>query len=306
MKKALRKSICFVVILSSLFLFACAKKGEQQSAGSGSGYVAKVGSTTLTEEDIKRDLKGLPPQIQAMFEGQAGMEKFVGELVKKEILFLEARKKGLEDNAEYKKKVEDFKKLTLISMLLEKEIEEKTKVSEKDVKEYYDAHKGEFAANSQIRASHILVKTEDEAKKIADQLKKGADFATLAKEKSIDTGSAKNGGDLGFFSRGQMVPEFEKVAVTLKKGEVSAPVKTQYGYHLIKVTDRKEGTPLEFDKVKDLLTQKLTAEKQKAVFDSYIEGLKSSYKVDINKDAIAKLAAEKPQTPASPAPKEKK
>ncbi len=305
MKNTLRKSVCFVIILSSLFLFACAKKGEQQSAGSGS-YVAKVGSTTLTEEDIKREMKGLPPQIQAMFEGQTGMEKFVGELVKKEILFLEAKKKGLEDNPEYKKKVEDFKKLTLISMLLEKEIEDKTKVSEKDVKDYYDAHKAEFAANSQIRASHILVKTEEEAKKIAEQLKKGADFATLAKEKSIDTGSAKNGGDLGFFSRGQMVPEFERAAFSLKKGEVSAPVKTQYGYHLIKVTDRKEGTPLEFDKVKDLLTQKLTAEKQKAVFDSYIEGLKSSYKVEINKDAIAKLAAAKPEAPTAPAQKEKK
>lgn len=282
----MKRLLFLVVIMTSVFLFSCAKKGEQKS-----GYIAKVGSATITQEDFNNELKGLPPQIRQMFDGPEGAEKFIDELAKREMLYQEAKKQGLEKSPEYQKKLDDFKKITLISTLLEKEIEEKAKVSEKDVKDYYDSHKGEFVANGSIRASHILVKTEDEAKKIAEQIKKGGDFAKIAKAKSMDTGSAKNGGDLGTFSRGQMVPEFEKAAFALKAGETSNPVRTQYGYHIIKVTDRKEGQALEFDKVKGMLTQKLTAGKQKEVFDSYITNLKKTYKVDVNKEAVAKITA---------------
>lgn len=275
------------ILMMFALLFSCAKKGEQKSGA----YVAKVGSVTITQDDVSRELKGLPEQIQRMFEGPEGAEKFVDELVKKEMLYQEAKKKGFEGNPDYQKKLEDFKKLTLISLLLEKEIEDKAKPSDKDVKDYYEKHKADLTANNQIRASHILVKSEDDAKKILDQLKKGGDFAKIAKEKSIDTGSAKNGGDLGFFSRGQMVPEFEKAAFSLKEGEVSGPVKTQFGYHIIKVTGKKEGKIVEFDKVKDLLTQKVTAEKQKEAFDSYMDGLKKSYTVEKNKEAIASVGS---------------
>lgn len=281
------KRFQFVAILVSVaLLFSCAKKGEQKALGT---VVAKVGSVTITQDDVNREIKGLPDQIQKMFQGPEGAARFVDELVKKEILYQEAKKKGLDSNPEYQKKVEDFKKLTLISLLLEKEIEDKAKVTDKDVKDYYERHKAEMMTNQQVRASHILVKSEDEAKKILEQLKKGADFAKIAKEKSIDTGSAKNGGDLGFFSRGQMVPEFEKAAFAMKEGEVGGPIKSQFGYHIIKVTGKKEGQVVEFDKVKDLLVQKVTAEKQKEAFDSYIEGLKKSYNPQVNKEVIATM-----------------
>jgi parvulin-like peptidyl-prolyl isomerase len=297
------KRLLIIIIASSFFLCACAKQKQETQKPSDSAAVAKVGSETITQEDISRELKGLPEQIQRMFDGPEGMEKFVNEMVKKEILYQEAKKKGLENSPEYKRKVADFQKLTLISVLLEKEIEDKAKVTDKEVKDYYEAHKNEFVANGKVRASHILVKTEDEANKIFDQIKKGGDFAKIAREKSLDTGSAKNGGDLGFFSRGQMVPEFERVAFTLKKGEVSTPVKTAYGYHIIKVTDKKEGTLMDFEKVKDVLTQKMTAQKQKELFDSYMTTLKNSYKPEINKEVLAKMEN---ATPGGTEPKEKK
>ncbi|MGE5299415.1 MAG: peptidylprolyl isomerase, partial [Acidobacteriota bacterium] len=239
--------------------------------------------------DFERELSSLPDYAKQMFEGESGKEKFLDEIIKKDILYQEALKKGIDKDPGFKSKLEEFRKLTLASMLLEKEIMTKGKPSDQDVKDYYNKHKEEFATTSQIRASHILVKTEDEANKVLARLKKGEKFEDIAKKESLDKGSAANGGDIGYFSRGQLVPEFERAAASLKVGELSAPVKTAYGYHIIKVTDKKAGPVLEFDRVKDIIAQRLSGEKQKAAFDSYIEGLRKNYKVEINKDALAQV-----------------
>jgi peptidyl-prolyl cis-trans isomerase C len=287
------KRVLVLLFVVCLF-FACAKKEAKKGP-----YLVKVGDTVITQADFEREMKGLPEFVQKMFEGINGKEKFLDELIKRELLYKEALKKGLDKDSEYLKKVEDFRKITLVGLLLQKEIESKVKVSDQEVKDYYEKNKEKFAPVTQINASHILVKTEDEAKKILERLKKGEDFAQLAKKYSIDTVSAKNGGELGYFSRGQMVPEFEAAASRLKPGEISRPVKTKFGYHIIKVTDKKVGQVVEFEKVKNLISQNLMGEKQKEVFDSYIEGLKKSYKVEINKEALSKLAPPEEQKGAT-------
>ena len=281
----MRKFAILMFIIPLLFAFvACAKKGEEKGP-----YLAKVGNVKIMQADLEREMKNLPVFAQKMFEGSDGKEKFLGELIKKELLYQDALKKGLDKDAEYLKRVEDFRKITLIGVLLEKEMESKAKVSDQEVKDYYEKHKEDFAVG-RIRASHILVKTEEDARNILERLKKGEDFAKIAKKSSIDPGSAKNGGDLGFFSAGQMVPEFEAVAVKLKQGEISEPLKTKFGYHIIKVTDKKIGKSVEFEKVKNYISQRLSAEKQKGFFDSYIEELKKKYTVEINKEAVSKLS----------------
>jgi parvulin-like peptidyl-prolyl isomerase len=281
----MKRSAVFMVIISFLLVFAaCAKKEGEKGP-----YLAKVGSAAITQADFDREFRNLPQFAQALFQGSAGKERFLDELIKKEMLYQEALKKGLDKDPQYLGKVEDFKKLTLVSMLIEKEIEAKGKVTEQDARNYYEKHKEDFAAVSQIRISHILVRTEDEANKISDSLMKGGDFAKLAKEKSIDTRTAKNGGDLGYMSRGQMMPEIEAAAVRLKIGEISQPIKTRAGYELIKVTDKKFGKPIEFDKVGRVIMQRLAAEQQKEAFDSYVDQLKKGYKVEINKEALSKL-----------------
>ncbi|NCO68134.1 MAG: peptidylprolyl isomerase [Nitrospirae bacterium CG_4_10_14_0_8_um_filter_41_23] len=285
----MRKVAVLILVIPVLFAFvACAKKEGQKGSD-----LAKVGNVKITQADLEREIKNLPDFAQKIFEGSGGKERFLNELIKKELLYQEALKKGLDKNTEYMKKVEDFKKITLIGQLLEKEIESKTKVTDQDVKDYYEKHKEDFAPVSQIRMSLILVKTEEEAKKILERLNKGEDFAKVAKKSSINLSSAKNGGDLGYLSRGQMTPELEAAAVRLKTGEISEPLKTQSGYQIIKVTDKKIGKVVEFERVKNFISQHLSAEKQKEVFDSYIESLKKSYKVDINKEAISKLGEEK-------------
>ncbi len=275
---------------------SCARKEDQKAR-----YLAKVGAAKITQADFERDIGNLPEFARNLFEGAGGKERFLDEMIKKELLYQEALKRGLDKDRVYQEKLEEFKKLTLIGQLLEKEIEAKAQVSEQDVKEYYEKHKGELASVSQIRASHILVRTEEEAKKILERLKKGEDFAAIARKSSIDAASAENGGDIGHFSPGQMIPEFEAAAETLKEGELSRePVKTKFGYHIIKVTDRKRGKPVEFEKIKGALFQRMSAERQKEVFDSYIEDLKKTYKVEINREAVSGLSAaeeKKEETP---------
>jgi len=273
------------VCMLALVLVSCSKKEAEQKGP----YLAKIDNMTITQADFDREFKALPDYAQQIFTDASGREKFLNEIVNKELLYKEAKKKGFDKSPDFNKKMEEFKKLTLISEVFEKEIMAKAKVSDQDIKDYYDKNKDSFVIATEIRASHILVKTEEDAQKVLARLKKGEKFEAIAKAVSLDTASAKNGGDIGFFKKGQMVPEFERAAASLKVGEISMPVKTQFGVHIIKVTDKKTGAPIEFEKVRDLISQKLSGEKQKEAFDAYIAELKKTSKVEINKDALPKL-----------------
>ena len=144
-----------------------------------------------------------------------------------------------------------------------------------DIAKYYEDNKEEFKLD-QVEASHILVDDEAEAKKIKADLDAGGDFAAIAKEKSTDPGSGANGGELGFFDRGTMVPEFSDVAFSLKVGEISDPVKSQFGWHIIKVTDQKKGYLSLEEASPDISARLISAE-----VDKKIEALKKEYKVQV-------------------------
>jgi len=285
-----RLAVVALIVTLVFALHACSKKTETKGP-----YLVKVGNAKITEADLERELKNLPEFAQALFAGSSGKERFLDELVKKEMLYQEALKKGIDKDPQYKAKVEDFKKITLVGLLLEKVIEEKSKVTDEDVKAYYEKNKEEVSPASQMRVSQIVVKTSDEANGIYEKLKKGEDFAKIAKQSSLDPGSAKSGGDLGYLSKGQMKPEIESVAVQLKAGQFSPPVKIPGGYLIVKVTDKKLGKPFEFDKVKNQIAQRLAAEKQKDAFDSYLDELRKSYKVEMNKEAISQLGGQEQQ-----------
>ena len=290
-----------VMCVLALALVSCSKK-EAEVKGP---FLAKIDNTAVTQADFDREFQALPDYAQQIFTDDAGKEKFLNEIINKELLYKEAVKKGYDKGQDYIKKVEEFKKLSLVSELFEKEIMAKAKVSDQEAKDYYDKNKDDFIVAKEIKASHILVKTEDEARKVLSRLKNGEKFEAVAKAVSIDTGSAKNGGDLGFFKKGQMVPEFERAAAALKVGEItSSPVKSPFGYHIIKVTDKKTGDPIPFDKVRDLVSQKLSGERQKGAFDTFVAELKKSHKVEINKEALktkpVEPKTEKQEAPAKP------
>lgn len=272
-----------LIIISMIFVASCSKGSSTKA-----NVVAKVGDKIITKEDLQMEIKGIPLEARAFFQGTEGTARFVDEIINKELLYLEAKKRGFDKDKDFLRQVEEFKKLTLINHLLQKEIEAASKFSEKDVKDYYDKHKDEFTVYSQVRLSQIVVKTDDEAKKVYERLQKGEDFGKVAADLSHDKLSAKSGGDIGVFKKGEMLPELENVAFSLKKGSVSMPVKLKDKIHILKVTDGK-GNVIEFEKVKNLIGQKLLVEKQRDAFDKLLENLKKNYKIEKNKEVISKL-----------------
>jgi peptidyl-prolyl cis-trans isomerase C len=178
-----------------------------------------------------------------------------------------------------------------IKQLIDKEVAQKVVITDEESKTYYDTHPQSFVQPERVRASHILIKVDADAtetqktearKKIADvqqKLKKGEDFATLAKNHSEDSSSTK-GGDLGYFGRGQMVKPFEEAAFSLKPNETSGIIETQYGYHLIKVVDKKPEAKLTYAEVKGRLDQYLKQQKIQSEEKIYIDNLRKDAAVE--------------------------
>ena len=299
------KRLFYSVILLSFT--AVLFTGCLESNKSDSPVLAKVNKEVVTEDVFLKEISRVPEWARGQFDGQEGKEKFLDEIVKRELIYQNALKMKLDKDEEYIAKVEEFNKMTLISLVLQKEVEEKAAVSDAEVRAFFDKNEEKFRVGTEIKASHILVETEEEAKTLIDKISSGDKFAKLAKENSKDKGSAEKGGDLGYFSRGKMVPEFERAALNLKVGELSAPVKTRFGFHVIKLTDIKEGEPADFDQSKAAIQKQLVNQKRKGLFDSYVETLKSAGKIE--KDQVALISIKLPweaavAPPAAPEPQQ--
>ncbi len=182
----------------------------------------------------------------------------------------------------YKIDLESLKTNMVPQLMLDKLTAADTAVADDEIKKHYDENKQRYTVPETVRARHILVQTEEEARKALEQLKSGdKKFDELAAEISIDPGSKANGGDLGTFIRGQMVPEFEMAAFAVNVGETSDIVKTNYGYHIIKVEAREAEREMSLTSVKDEIKKILMDEKRKAVIPGWIQEQRSKAKVEI-------------------------
>ncbi|NLU10807.1 MAG: peptidylprolyl isomerase [Tepidanaerobacter acetatoxydans] len=191
----------------------------------------------------------------------------------------DALDKYLEQQGLNRSSFEKLVKEQLVISQFKEKLTSDIKVTDEEVKKFYEDNKTMFELPApEIRASHILVDTENEAKKILAEIKAGADFAALAKDYSKDPGSKELGGDLGYFSKGKMDPEFEKAAFALKPGEISDVVKTTFGYHIIKVTG--ERTSLSFDDAKDYIKSNLENTKKEEEFNKYLDEWKKQSKIE--------------------------
>ena len=232
--------------------------------------IIKVGNDDIKNSEVLESWKNLFPGGSApdfnSFDENIRQNVLRG-LVSERLLYNEAVKSGFDKDPEVKKRIALLEKQVIMQSFMESKA--KNLISDEDLKAAYAEKVAAAKGQEEVKARHILVPTEEDAKKLSEQIKKGADFEKLAKEKSSDKGSGANGGELGWFTKDKMVPEFAEAAFKLKKGDVSEPVKSEFGWHIIKIEDRRPLQIASFDDMKESLKGELA---NKAV-QKYIEGL---------------------------------
>ena len=279
------RNIRFLLMAMLLICIACGcgqKKGGQVLATIDSG-------SDITLEDFNARIEKLPERYQETVN--LNKRQFLDELIVDSLLYNEALKKNLDKDKEVLEVVEEARKKILIARLLKEEVEDPITVDDSEVEAFYSANRESFSVPEVLRASHILVKTEGEANEILAELKKGADFEELAKKRSIDP-TAKNGGDVGYFTENQLVPEFEEICFNLQPGEVSGVVKTKFGYHIVMLTEKKEPHIKPLSEVREVVEQAIKRKKKAIRFNGYVERLKEKSKITIN-DSLLETSEEK-------------
>lgn len=240
--------------------------------------VAKVDGLEIDQQDIFRFLNGIDPQVASQFNTPEGVQKVVDELINQELMYLDAKENNLDEDEEYQSMLEENKKALLKSYALNKLIED-VSPTEEDIKNYYDEHKDQMKKAETRVASHILVGSEDKAKEVLEEMEDGLKFEEAAKKYSTCP-SKEQGGNLGEFGRGKMIPEFEEKAFSMDEGEISEPVKTQHGYHIIRVEEvNPEGTK-SLEESKEEIKQMLTRLQQQDKYLAKVEELKDKYEVE--------------------------
>lgn len=252
--------------------------------------VAKVNGADIRQSDLviaEEELNGaqLPPTEEAKRDY---LVKFLSDLV---MVAQAGEQKKLTDTADFKNRMKFAREKTLMEMMLQSA--SKTAVTDQALHEVYDQAIKQVPNEEEVKARHILVGTEEEAKAIVAEIKGGADFAKLAKEKSKDPSAQTAGGDLGYFTKEQMVPEFANAAFKLEKGQLSDPVKSQFGWHVIQVEDKRKKPVPTFEQVKPQLEQYVQRKAQAEL----VTKLRETAKVERVGQPAAPAATPAPATP---------
>lgn len=238
--------------------------------------LAKINGVEITDEIVDRTIEQFPEDKKAYFSSDMGRRQLIDQLINVELVNAYGAEIGIQEDEMYRSQMEQAEKDIRFGVTMGK-IMNDVKVEEGEAKARYDQDPSAFGTGETLRASHILVDSEEKAKEIKAKLDGGElSFEDAAKEYS-SCPSKENGGDLGAFGKGMMVPEFEEAAWKAPLNEVTEPVKTQFGYHLIKATEKNEASQEPFEHVKAEIEMQLLQEKQVARFQEKIAELKDKY-----------------------------
>src|ERR1700742_272958 len=256
--------------------------------------LAKVNGAEIRQSDLALAEEELGPSL-AQMDPATKKENVLAFLIDMKIVAKAAEDKKIEDRPEFKSRLAFTRSRLLMDNLLASE--GKAAATDDAMKKVYEDAAKQISGEQEVHARHILVETEDEAKAIEAELKKGADFAELAKAKSKDPGGAADGGDLGFFTKDQMVPEFSAVAFSLEPGKISDPVKSQFGWHVIKVEEKRNRQAPDFAQVKPQIETYVVRKAQAESVGKLREAAKIE-RMDKPAETAAHPDAAKPADPA--------
>ena len=265
-------------------------KAPATPAAGSEEVIATYAGKRLTTADFAREIERLPPRSRSQLTTLDRKRQFVDNYVLNDLLAAEGTAHGYDKDPEISRQVDELRRRLVVQRVM-KDFQEPPEVTDAEVKTYYEQNRRLFSG-SQIRASHILVKDEELAKRLREELRQDPSrFEELAKVNSTDTATAARGGDLGFFGQGRMVAPFEQAAFALEKpGDISDVVKTPFGFHIIKLTERKEGSDRPFDEVKERIRVNLLNQRRQDQTQQRLDELRAKANVTINDAALARAA----------------
>jgi len=290
----MKRTFCLAVYCSliAFVMTGCAKKPSADDK-----VVAIISSQPITLKQFNARVAKLPPYYKTIINKNKKL--YLDDMIIEQLFYEEAVRKGVNRDGEVTDLLNEAKRKIYISKYVQNEVDDKIKVTDLEMKEFYDSNKDDFKTPALWRASHILVGSEEQAKTMLSELAKGASFEELAKKNSIDA-TASRGGDVGFFRMGQLIPEFEKACLKLNNGQTSGIVHTQFGYHIIKLTDKREPAAESYEKVRGAIELQLKKGKRDVAMNRLIMDLKSRYNVIVDKDVFksSQVASELASTAA--------
>ena len=260
-------------------------------SASAGPVIATYNGKSFTLEDYRAALGSLNARARkSLDEGVDRRRQFIENHILSKLIYDEGVSKGLEKDPEIQRRLDELKQHLVVQQVMEER--QNVTVSDEDVKAYYDSHTQEFSTEK-VKAAHILVDNEDLAKEILAKLKADpSQFTALAAEHSKDLSNAKRGGDLGMFGRGRMVKEFEDAAFALKSdGEISEPVKTRFGWHIILRTGREDGSVQPFDQVKSQIKVKLVSDRRRDQTQGFLDELKKKSGLALDEKNLAEATS---------------
>ena len=238
--------------------------------------LAVISGSEITEKDLNAIIMRYPEEQRAMFSSEMGKKQLLEQMISFELMNKLGKEMKLNETEEYKAGLEQLEKDLLTQMTINKVLSEVT-VTDEDAKKYYKENKTQFDQPATVSAKHILVDNEELCSEVKERIENGElSFEDAAKEYSTCPSNAQ-GGSLGVFGRGMMVPEFEEAVFNMKNGEVSGPVKTQFGYHLIKLENLQAGGESEYEEVRNEIERSLMYQKQSEAYNKELNNLKSKY-----------------------------
>ena len=257
--------------------------------------IAIAGDWIITLGDLQNRINQALPQIRSRYNSAEGRLQLINGMIDNRLLYLEAVQRGLDKDPVLRDRLQSFAE-QLYGAELTKRLFQDITVSDQEAKAYYDAHPADFTTPEQVRARHILLKTEPEAAEVLRQLKQGTPFEELARSKSIDSRTAPAGGELGWFARGVMAPGFEKAAFGMEKDAISGVVASGFGFHIIQVEDKRleQMNPFEIEKIR--IISQLRMSKQRGVLETLKQKLRSDARVVIREELLQPVSQSSPDT----------
>lgn len=273
----------WTAVLIAAFLWSNSAFAQAQSKAGN--VLATIGRVSITDKDLDDFINAMPESLRGRYRSADAKKKLLDSIVEMKMFALEASRLALEKDPEVEKRIQSARERILSHEYLTKKVLTKVEVSEQESRKFYEEHKKDYSKPAQAKIMQILVGSEAEAQKIVDELKKGGDFAAIARQKSKDP-SAARGGDVGWIEKSANPTPFEQAAFSLKKGQLSDPVKTEKGYYIIKSDGVRPEFNRTYEQAKEGIIARLKMDKQKDLLEKAKSELRKQLKVQVNYNLI--------------------